>query len=79
MTMTARASWIITRFRTLIQELGFALNTNPALLMRFIAFIIGFLVIIGNRALRQRVQRLLGAGWGKIKSTAGMGTRVSYI
>jgi hypothetical protein len=79
MTMTARASWIITRFRALIQELGFALNTNPALLMRFIAFLVGFLVIIGNRALRQRVQRLLGAGWGKIKSTAGMGTRVSYI
>lgn len=79
MTITARASMIMTRARAIIQELGHILNTNPAFLMRLLAFIMGFVLMMGNRAIRTRVQRVLGASWAKVKATAGMGTKVSYI
>lgn len=79
LTFTARANMIITRFRSIIDELARSLNSNPALLMRMLAFIIGFILMMGNRSLRERVQRVLGASWAKVKATAGMGTKVSYI
>lgn len=79
LTFTARASMIINRFRSIIDELARSLNSNPALLMRMLAFTIGFILMMGNRSLRERVQRVVGASWAKVKATAGMGTKVSYI
>lgn len=79
MTITARASLIMTRARAIIEQLGHALNTNPALLMRLLAFVMGLVLMLGNKAIRERVQRVLGASWAKVRATAGMGTKVSYI
>lgn len=79
LTLTARASMIMSRFRAIIDELSIALNSNPIVLTRFLVFIAGLLLMLGNKGLRQRVNRVLGASWGKIKATAGMGTKVSYI
>ncbi|KAG5990949.1 hypothetical protein E4U43_004156 [Claviceps pusilla] len=78
-TFTAQASIIMGRLQTLFMELAASLNGNPALLMRFMAFLVGFLVMLGHRGLRQRVQQILGVSWNKILATAGMGTKVSYI
>lgn len=79
MTITARASMIMTRARAIIEQLGHALNANPALLMRLLAFVMGLVLMLGNKAIRQRVQRVLGTAWAKVSATAGMGTKVSYI
>ncbi|KAK2591392.1 hypothetical protein QQS21_010917 [Conoideocrella luteorostrata] len=78
-TFTARATLVMTRLRNVIQELATSLNSNPALLMRFLAFLVGFLVMLGHRGIRQRIQRILGSSWNKVMATAGMGTKVSYI
>lgn len=78
-TFTARASMIVTRLRAVIEHFGTSLNSNPMLLMRVLAFVIGLLFMFGNRAIRTRIQRVLGASWAKVKATAGMGTKVSYI
>lgn len=78
-TFTARASMIMGRLQNAIQGLAASLNGNPVLLMRFLAFLVGFLVMLGHRGLRQRIQRILGASWNKVLATAGMGTKVSYI
>jgi hypothetical protein len=78
-TITARASMLMVRLRAIINQLGATLNNNPASLMRFLAFIMGFLLILGNKGIRQRVQRVFGSSWNKVKATAGMGTKVSYI
>lgn len=78
-TFTARASMMVTRLRSVIEQLAISLNSNPALLMRFLAFLVGFLVMLGHKGLRQRIQRVLGASWNKVMATAGMGTKVSYI
>ncbi|OAQ70324.1 peroxin 26 [Pochonia chlamydosporia 170] len=78
-TFTARATMVMTRLRSVIEELAVALNSNPALLMRFLVFLVGFLVMLGHKGLRQRIQRILGTSWNKVMATAGMGTKVSYI
>lgn len=78
-TFTARATMVMTRLRSVIEELAVALNSNPALLMRFLVFLVGFLVMLGHKGLRQRIQKILGTSWNKVMATAGMGTKVSYI
>lgn len=79
LTFTARASLVMTRLRSIIDELAASLNSNPMALMRFVAFILGIIIMMGNKALRERVQRAFGAAWAKVRATAGMGTKVSYI
>lgn len=78
-TLRARASMMLTRMRTLIEQLAVTLNSNPAIVMRLLVFIMGFLIMLGNKNIRQRIRGILGASWGKVRSTAGMGTKVSYI
>lgn len=78
-TLTARASMVFNRMRTVIDQLAHTLNSNPTIVIRLMAFIMGLLIMLGNKAIRQRIQRVLGASWAKVSATAGMGTKVSYI
>ncbi|KAG5917064.1 hypothetical protein E4U42_007397 [Claviceps africana] len=78
-TFTAQASIVLRRLQDAFQELAASLHGSPALLMRFMAFLVGFLLMLGHRGLRQRVQRILGVSWSKVLATVGMGTKVSYI
>lgn len=79
LTFTARASMVVTRLRNIIDELATSLNRHPAIIMRLLAFTMGIVLMMGNKALRERVKRALGASWAKILATVGMGTKVSYI
>ncbi|KAK5990169.1 hypothetical protein PT974_08435 [Cladobotryum mycophilum] len=79
LTLTGRASLIISRLGTLIQGLAFSLNSNPAIVMKLLAFIMSFVFMLGHKATRERVQQILGSSWVKLQATVGMGTKVSYI
>ena len=79
LTLTARASMILSNLRLVLEQLGGQLKTNPMFLMRFIAFIAGLVAMFGNRRIRERITQVLGTGWTKIKATAGMGVKVSYV
>lgn len=70
---------VFNRMRTVIDQLAHTLNSNPTIVIRLMAFIMGLLIMLGNKAIRQRIQRVLGASWAKVSATAGMGTKVSYI
>lgn len=78
-TLSSRASMVIMRLRNVIEQLGMSLNSNPMMLARFMAFIVGIILMLGHRGIRERVQRILGSSWNKIKATAGMGVKVTYI
>ncbi|KAI1384633.1 uncharacterized protein F4822DRAFT_415757 [Hypoxylon trugodes] len=78
-SLTARAAMILANLRNVIEQMGATFKANPMLLMRLVAFVISILVMFGRRSIRERVQRILGTGWNKVKSTAGMGVKVSYI
>ncbi|KAJ3532905.1 hypothetical protein NM208_g8222 [Fusarium decemcellulare] len=78
-TLTSRASMVITRLRAIIENMGSTLNANPTLLLKFLAFIMGFILMFGHAGLRGRVKRILGASWTKVKATAGMGVKASAL
>lgn len=78
-TLAARAGLVMSRLRAAVDGLARSLNGNPALLTRLFVFIVGLLLMLGHRGIRQRVQRILAVSWGKLKATAGMGTKVSHV
>lgn len=78
-SLGARAAVVFANVRAMIERMSVTLHTNPMLLMRLLAFIIGLVVMFGKKNMRERIARVLGTSWGKVKATAGMGTKVSYI
>ncbi|KAK0378353.1 peroxin 26 [Colletotrichum limetticola] len=74
-TFGTRASMVISRMREVIDQLGASFKTNPMLLMRLVAFILGLVVMFGQKNVRERIQRVLGNVWNKVKATAGMGVK----
>lgn len=75
----ARAAAMFASLRAMIERMGVTLQMNPMLLMRFLAFIIGIALMFGKKNTRERIARVLGNSWNKVKATAGMGVKVSYI
>ncbi|KAI8958958.1 hypothetical protein F5Y11DRAFT_334471 [Daldinia sp. FL1419] len=75
----ARAAMVLTNLRNIIEQMSATFKANPVLLMRLLAFIVGIIVMFGRRKVRERVRQILGTGWNKVKTTAGMGVKVSYI
>lgn len=74
-----RASNVITNVKRLAEHLMSSLSTRPMYLMQMLAFIVGLLVVLSRRDVKERLKRLLSQGWGKVRQTAGMGVKVSYI
>jgi hypothetical protein len=78
-TITARATMILSRFRTLFESLASSFKGNPAVVMKLLVFTMGLLVMLGHKATRQRLEQIVGKAWAKVAATVGMGTKVSYI
>ena len=78
-TLGERATVLARRFQAVVDQLGVALQTNPMLLMRVVAFVLGLVLVLSREGVRQRIRRIIAGSWGKLKATAGMGMKVSYI
>ncbi|KAL2164460.1 hypothetical protein VTH06DRAFT_3676 [Thermothelomyces fergusii] len=78
-TLMARASTVLNNLRTLVDEIALAFRSNPYVLLRMLAFVIGLLLLLSRKKIRERVARIIGVSWNKVKATIGMGTKVSYI
>ncbi|KAK5664223.1 hypothetical protein OQA88_439 [Cercophora sp. LCS_1] len=78
-SLGARASMVFNNLRTLIDQMATSMKTNPFILYRTVAFLIGLLLMLSRKSIRERVSRILGTGWDKVRATAGMGVKVSYI
>ena len=70
---------IITAFQKLVSNMTLSMWKNPLALLRFVLFLIALLVALSRRDVKDRIARMTGAGWDKMKRTVGMGVRVSYI
>lgn len=77
--MGTRATLILNNIRSVLDQVMTAFHGNPFLLYRTLAFIIGFLLMFSNKRVRERITRVVQQGWGKVRATAGMGMKVSYI
>lgn len=75
----ARAAVMFANVRAMVERMGTTLHANPMLLMRFLAFIIGLVLMFGKKNMRERIARVMGNSWNKVKATASMGAKVSYI
>lgn len=78
-TLTARVTMLMSYLSRVMEQLGVHFRTNPVALLKLVAYIAMFATMLGNRKFRERVQRVLGTGWNKVRATAGMGVKVSYI
>lgn len=78
-SFAGRAVMVLSNIRALMQQMGATFQSNPYLLMRIVAFILGFLLVVSRKNIRERLKRVLGTSWDKIRATAGMGVKVSYI
>lgn len=74
-----RAVMVMSNIRGLIEQMSASLRSNPIFLIRTLAFILGVLLMFGRKSIREKISRALGTSWDKIKATAGMGVKVSYI
>ena len=78
-SLGARAAMVLSNFQGIMEQMRVSLRSNPLLLIRLLAFVMGLLLVLGRQGVRERISRILGTSWNKVKATAGMGVKVSYI
>ena len=74
-----RAATIIGNLRKLLESMAGSFKTRPMFLLQTLAFIVGLLVVLSRREVKERIKRIIAQGWQKVRQTAGMGVKVSYI
>ena len=65
--------------RNILRHVTQAATSNPLSVFRTLLFILGIIVAFSRQKVRERIGRVTGAGWQKVKGTIGMGVKVSYI
>lgn len=78
-SMLARAGTILSNVHLLLRGVAGGFQTRPWVLMQFLGFLVAFLVLISRQDVKRRLQNVLGKAWEKVRRTAGMGVKVSYI
>ena len=74
-----RSTAILSALQQLIKTMTEQVSRNPMSLLRFVLFLMGVILAFSRRDVKDRLGRLTGAGWDKVKRTVGMGVKVSYI
>lgn len=74
-----RAGQVLWNLTAIVNQLGASLVGNPVMLTRLLAFIMGLILMLSNQTIRLRLRKILAVAWVKLKATAGMGVKVSYI
>jgi hypothetical protein len=70
---------VVSNLRKLVEGVAGSFKTRPMLLMQMLAFVVGLLVLLCRRDVKETVKRIVRKGWLKVRQTAGMGVKVSYI
>ena len=70
---------LMSSLQHLISNVTEQISRNPMSLLRFVLFLMGLVVALSRRDVKDRLGKLTGAGWDKLKRTVGMGVKVSYI
>ena len=74
-----RSLALMTAIQQMISRMTGQVVSNPMALLRFVLFLTGLIMAFSQRDVKDRLGRLSGAGWDKLKKTVGMGVKVSYI
>lgn len=74
-----QARAVANSLRNLFKHVIQSMSKNPLSLVRTLLFVIGILMAVSRQDVRERVRRIAGSAWQKVKGTVGMGVKVSYI
>lgn len=78
-SVTGQVRSLASVFQNIIKNMAISVSSNPMSYLRTMLFIMGIVIALSRKNVRERIRRLGGAGWEKVKQTAGMGVKVSYI
>jgi hypothetical protein len=78
-SVVTRLGLVMINLRIFIEGLRASFTANPTLLFRTVAFVLGMLLMLSRRRIRERISRAMAVSWSKLRATAGMGVKVSYI
>ncbi|KAL4916601.1 hypothetical protein BDW62DRAFT_103930 [Aspergillus aurantiobrunneus] len=78
-TRARQSQALATVLQNLIQYLGKSISKNPLSFVRSLLFLLGLLFALNQPNIRERIRRIAGSGWQKVRGTVGMGVKVSYI
>ena len=70
---------LLNALQRLASNLTATAKRSPAALLRTILFVFVLTLAMGRRDVRELLQRVSASGWERVKRTAGMGVKVSYI
>lgn len=62
-----------------VQDMVISIGANPSLLLKMLLSVLAIIMALSRRDVRDRARRIVSHGWDKIRNTAGMGLKVSYI
>jgi hypothetical protein len=77
--MLTQARQLVRALQSLVRNMADAVTSNPTTLLRALLFVLAILIAFSRREVRERVRRIVGSSWDKIRGTVGMGVKVSYI
>ncbi|PGH23763.1 hypothetical protein AJ80_02193 [Polytolypa hystricis UAMH7299] len=63
----------------LVKGVGRSIVASPMSFLRALLLMVGVIMALGRPDIRDRIRRITGAGWQKLRGTVGMGVKVSYI
>ncbi|EXJ76847.1 hypothetical protein A1O3_10492 [Capronia epimyces CBS 606.96] len=78
-SILAQARQLLLALSNLARNMAGAISQNPATLLRFLLFVLAFIMAFSQRQVREKARRLVESGWQKVRGTVGMGVKVSYI
>ena len=74
-----RSVAMLVTFQHIMLNLTRSMSQTPMILLRTIIFLAGVILAFSRRDVRDRISRITGIGWEKVRGTVGMGVKVSYI
>lgn len=70
---------VANMLRNLFKHIIQSVSGNPLSIVRTLLFLLGIVMAMSRQDVRERVRRITGSAWQKVKGTVGMGVKVSYI
>ncbi|PWY70701.1 peroxisome proliferation protein peroxin 26 [Aspergillus eucalypticola CBS 122712] len=70
---------MINVVRNILKYVSKSIAGNPLSFARTLLFMLGIIAALSRQDVRERIRRITGSGWQKLKGTVGMGVKVSYI
>ena len=70
---------LFIKLHTLLSQTTSSITRNPFSAVRLALFVAALIAALRQRRVTDRIGRMTGQGWDKVKRTVGMGVKVSYI